>query len=165
MSGHRKFEVFLCAACDIFYIFIIHTVGILRRLIAKKMANKNFHSKKFDKGTRIKVEIFRDYFRESFPVFVHNPYFKEIFIYDFFAGQGVDAEGVYGTALSILKEITQHCNAIRENGKQVYLVLNDKEEAHSLRENVKKFIVRCQQECPTDCIFEAGKNLITEVHP
>lgn len=69
------------------------------------MSNKDFYKFGFDNGTRSKLEIFKEYFRESFPIFLHSPYFKEILIYDFFAGQGKDIEGEFGTALNILNEI------------------------------------------------------------
>jgi hypothetical protein len=68
------------------------------------MTKKDFHNSKFDKGTQSKLGVFKEYFKESFPVFLHSPYFEEIFIYDFFAGQGQNAEGEYGTAFNILNE-------------------------------------------------------------
>lgn len=100
------------------------------------MAKKGFHSSKFDKGTKSKLEVFKEYFKESFPVFLHSPAFDEIFIYDFFAGQGQNAEGEYGTAFNILNEIKPYCNDIRKSKKKVFIILNDNEESEILRTNV-----------------------------
>jgi len=39
------------------------------------MAKEVFHNTGFDKGTKSKLEIFKEYFKESLPVFVHSKYF------------------------------------------------------------------------------------------
>ena len=124
------------------------------------MARKNFHDKVFDKGTKDKLDIFREYFRESIPVFVYSPMFDEIFIYDFFAGQGKDIKGQYGTAINILKEITNHCDEIRKRNKQVFLVYNDNEVIAELEMNVRDFLKDCKETCKGQCIFNENKNLI-----
>lgn len=103
------------------------------------MAKKDFHNLKFDKGTQSKLEIFKEYFKESFPVFLHSPIFEEIFIYDFFAGQGQNGKGEFGTAFNILNEIIPYCEDIRKSKKKVYLILNDKEEHNILKYNVLDF--------------------------
>ena len=59
------------------------------------MANKGFH-KLHSNGTRTKLEIFDKYFKESLPVFIHSPFFENIYIYDLFAGNGKDENGDYG---------------------------------------------------------------------
>ncbi|MBN2091521.1 hypothetical protein JW964_18050 [candidate division KSB1 bacterium] len=42
------------------------------------MVKNNFHKDAFDDATKSKLEIFREYFKESFPVFVHSKTFDEI---------------------------------------------------------------------------------------
>lgn len=126
------------------------------------MANKNFHNSKFDKGTQSKLEVFKEYFKESFPVFLFSPFFDEIFIYDFFAGQGVNAEGEYGTAFNILNEIMPYCNDIRRSKKKVYLILNDKKESGILKSNVLDFLSTCKSNCAGECVFSEDKNLIVK---
>jgi three-Cys-motif partner protein len=117
------------------------------------MAKKTFHKEEFDEGTISKLELFKEYFKESFPVFVHSRYFNEILIIDFFAGQGLDVNGVYGTALNILNEISAHCSSIIKNGKKMRLILNDKNEADNLQENAQSFLESCQAKCHYKCIY------------
>lgn len=57
------------------------------------MSKKDINNKPFDEGTRLKLDIFRDCFREWFPVFVRNPAISRIYIYDMFAGSGKDSTG------------------------------------------------------------------------
>lgn len=60
------------------------------------MPSKNLFEKPFDDGTLDKLEIFKDYFKEWLPVFISkkDPFWKEIQIFDFFAGQGKDSVGI-----------------------------------------------------------------------
>ena len=124
------------------------------------MAKKDFHNSKFDKGTQSKLEVFKEYFKESFPVFLHSPTFDEIFIYDFFAGQGQNAEGEYGTAFNILSEIKPYCNDIRKSKKKVFIILNDKEESEILKSNILDFFYTCKSNCDGECVFAEDENLI-----
>lgn len=124
------------------------------------MVKNNFHKDAFDDATKSKLEIFKEYFKESFPVFVHSKTFDEIYIYDFFAGQGQDISGEYGTALNILKEIKFHCKDVILKHKQIYLILNDKKEFETLEGNVKEFLVNCRSNCQLECILKEEVNLI-----
>lgn len=124
------------------------------------MAKTNFHNKGFDEATKSKLEIFKEYFKESFPVFIHSNYFDEIIIYDFFAGQGQSIEGEFGTALNLLNEITSYCNEIRNSKKQVYLILNDKKEFEKLSQNINNYLKNCRENCTDKCVLEEEKNLI-----
>lgn len=124
------------------------------------MAKKDFHNSKFDKGTQSKLEVFKEYFKESFPVFLHSPFFDEILIYDFFAGQGINTEGEHGTAFNILNEIKPYCDDIRKSKKKVYIILNDKEVSEVLKSNVLDFFHSCKTNCIGECVFSEDENLI-----
>ena len=124
------------------------------------MAKKDFHHLKFDKGTRSKLEVFKEYFKESFPVFLHSSFFEEIFIYDFFAGQGLNGNGEYGTTFNILNEIKPYCDEIRRCKKTIYIILNDNQESEVLRLNVLDFFETCKSKCKGKCVFTEGENLI-----
>ncbi|MDF1547865.1 MAG: hypothetical protein P1P88_08575, partial [Bacteroidales bacterium] len=124
------------------------------------MARKDFHNSKFDKGTQSKLEVFKEYFKESFPVFLHSPFFNEIFIYDFFAGQGLNDKGEHGTAFNILNEIKPYCDDIRKSKKKVYIILNDKQVSEVLKSNVLDFFKTCKTNCNGDCVFAEDENLI-----
>lgn len=124
------------------------------------MSKTDFHNTGFDEGTKSKLGIFKEYFKESFPVFVHSRYFNEILIYDFFAGQGKNLKGEYGTALNILNEITSHCKGIKANNKKIFLILNDKEEFATLESNVSEYLKECRSKCNGECILKEEKNLV-----
>ena len=126
------------------------------------MAKKNFHKSQFDKGTQSKLEVFKEYFKESFPVFLHSPFFAEIFIYDFFAGQGINTRGEFGTAFNILNEIKPYCDNIRKSKKKVYIILNDKKESGVLKTNVLDFFNTCKSKCDGECVFVEDENLIVK---
>lgn len=38
------------------------------------MAKKDINNSEFSEGTKLKLDIFRQCFREWYPVYVHNPY-------------------------------------------------------------------------------------------
>jgi len=55
---------------------------------------KNINSKSFDDSTKLKLEIFRECFKEWLPVFIHDQWTDKVHVFDFFAGSGLDKEGV-----------------------------------------------------------------------
>lgn len=89
------------------------------------MVNKDFHSKPFDEGTKIKLEIFQKYTEEWLPVFLTQNSFKKIFIYDFFSGSGMDSNGTFGSPLLILQELEKYNELIIRNNKTIYILFND----------------------------------------
>jgi three-Cys-motif partner protein len=118
------------------------------------MANKDFH-KKFDKGTKTKLHIFNEYFKETFPVFLFTPFWDEVLIYDFFAGKGYDDAGEKSTSLNILEQIKPYCRLLNENSeKKLYIILNDKEYKDELEHNVKEYFNNCSKDCAIECVLE-----------
>jgi three-Cys-motif partner protein len=71
------------------------------------MAADRFHDRPFDDGTLTKLEIFQLYTREWLPVFLAkpDPFWKEVHVFDFFAGPGADVNGVSGSPLRVLQEL------------------------------------------------------------
>ena len=110
---------------------------------------KNINNKAFNGETQLKLDIFRECFREWFPVFLHNPYVSHIYIYDLFAGSGTDAEGKYGSPLILLEEARgghlKHCTFIKNDNKQITFIFNEKEKTKKqekfelLQSNVTSF--------------------------
>lgn len=126
------------------------------------MANTEFY-KSQSNGTKTKLEIFDRYFRESLPVFIHSPFFEEIYIYDLFAGKGKDENGENGTSLNILNGIVPHCKTIRLKRKNIFVILNDKEESKALADNVTNFLNLCENDCKIDaCVLKRDENLIVK---
>ncbi len=121
--------------------------------------NKKFHKEVFDQPTQLKLDIFRKYIREWLPVFLSKKYangsavFKQINLYDYFAGPGTDAKGTFGSPLIIQEEVKAFCAAksALKADVPVKMLFNDIEEEfiEELKQNVASH--RCQKNC---CSFE-----------
>ena len=91
---------------------------------------RNFHRNPFDEGTRIKLELFRDYTREWLPVWLSQAGPNEsITVADFFAGPGEDSEGVPGSPYIVLEELWQFSDLVKEKRAKVRLLLNEASKA------------------------------------
>lgn len=88
---------------------------------------KDINSKRFSEETRLKLDIFQDCFKEWLPVFIQQPYWRELYIYDFFAGSGYDAEGNPGSPMILLEETVSLQKSIVEKQKNVILTFNEYE--------------------------------------
>nr|WP_320038143.1 three-Cys-motif partner protein TcmP [uncultured Bacteroides sp.] len=123
---------------------------------------KDINRDVFSEETKLKLDIFRECFREWFPVFLHNPYISRIYIYDLFAGSGKDAEGTFGSPLILVEEAKgnekQHCRFLNRNGKPLILFgFNEKlpKKKQLLEENVSQEISNCQLDCDLqECVFK-----------
>lgn len=91
------------------------------------MANKDFHNNEFDNGTQIKLHVFKEYLKAWLPVFVKikEPFWKKVFIYDFFAGSGTDGQGNLGSPLIIIEELKHFCNDLKSKGIDLKVVFNE----------------------------------------
>ena len=80
---------------------------------------KDINKTVFTEETKLKLDIFRECFREWYPVFLHNQHTKRLYIYDMFAGSGKDVIGNLGSPLILLQEAIgegqQHCEYLRKN--------------------------------------------------
>ncbi len=134
------------------------------------MSKNDINDKPFDEGTLLKLDIFRECFREWFPVFVHNPSISHIFIYDMFAGSGKDSLGNPGSPLILVQEARgdnkQHCNSISGNpNKKVFFGFNeyDNNKRISLEAIIKEYQSTCQRSCSIVCPYQKSmfyQNLI-----
>lgn len=120
----------------------------------------DINKKPFTEATMLKLDIFRKCFREWFPVFVHYPGVKQIFIYDMFAGSGTDSEGNPGSPIILLEEAVgnkrQYCLALAENKKSVIFGFNEKvREKKELLERAKdEFFLKCKSGCTLEtCVY------------
>ena len=123
---------------------------------------KDINKSEYTEGTKLKLEIFRECFREWFPVFIHNPFVKQIYVYDLFAGSGVDAVGNIGSPLILLSEARgdkkQHCRHLSSSKAPVVVFgFNEKEQQKYLElgNNVEANLKECRCRCILDkCPFE-----------
>ncbi len=87
----------------------------------------DFFDKPFDDGTSFKLNIFEGYLREWLPVFLAKKIkiAKNVRIYDFFAGHGIDKNGKKGSPLIILDEVTNYMNSLKPTDVQLKIILNE----------------------------------------
>jgi len=80
------------------------------------MPRRNLHKKPFDEGTKVKLQLYREYLREWLPVFINSSSVDTLQIFDFFAGPGIDMDGNPGSpiiACDEVKDVLEHCNKRR----------------------------------------------------
>lgn len=144
------------------------------------MAKQNdiFH-KGFDEGTQIKLYILRKYLQEWLPVFLRkkDKFWKDIFLYDMFAGEGKDADGVNGSPLIMLEELMPYCKTILNEDLRLNVLFNefDKKRFDALKHNINDKLAKCinSELCPSSksCILNVSvenqefKNLFFDKFP
>lgn len=92
---------------------------------------KNHFNTPFDDGTKAKLEIFRNYLKEWLPVFIssnENTFWDNIFIYDFFAGEGKDINGILGSSLIILDVLNEFSDLVANTNVKINVIYNEKDE-------------------------------------
>lgn len=134
------------------------------------MAKRDINKSEFTEETKLKLDLFRECYREWFPVFVHNPYIKHIFVYDMFAGSGRDSVGNPGSPIILFQESCgdkkQHCKSLlKNNAPQVTFAFNEFEptKKDELEENVSREFNACrslctENKCPFENSFYCGQN-------
>ncbi len=112
-----------------------------------------FHNHPFDEPTLMKLELYRQYLREWFPVFISSSkqYFSSIFVFDFFCGPGYDGtlppgRPHPGSPIIALEELDKALETRKTLGKlegvplpHVTFVFNDldSKKVESLRQSLK----------------------------
>lgn len=144
------------------------------------MAKQNdIFNKGFDEGTQIKLYILRKYLKEWLPVFIskRDKFWKDIYLYDMFAGEGKDSDGVNGSPLIILEEIMPYCNTITNENLKLNVLFNeyDNKRFVALQQNITDKLTKCinSESCPSakSCILNVSvknqefKNLFLEKFP
>lgn len=96
------------------------------------MANNNFFDRGFDDKTSIKLGLYESYLFEFLGVWIASSVRerapKEIDIYDFFAGPGVDSDGVPGSPMVAYEVIGKFAERLSVTGQKVRLWLSDIDE-------------------------------------
>ncbi len=119
--------------------------------------SKDFFNKPFGDSTMMKLSLFEDYLSSWLYVFSagNKILCNKINIFDFFAGQGKDKEGVEGSPIRIIREVLKKRDFISEKNIKVTIYLNeiDKKKFNSL----SKLIAQYQNE-------KVFKIVLTKVH-
>lgn len=89
------------------------------------MASKNLHDSPFSEETLLKLEIFEKYTQAWLPTFVMSKRYKNIYIFDFFAGTGYDLDGKKGSPIRVLDKVNEQLHHIKEQNVQIYLYFNE----------------------------------------
>ncbi|KJF41835.1 three-Cys-motif partner protein TcmP [Draconibacterium sediminis] len=127
------------------------------------MAKSNdIFNKGFDEGTQIKLYILHKYLQEWLPVFLkrRQKYWTDISLYDMFAGEGKDSEGVNGSPLIMLEELFPYCKTIKDESLRLNVLFNevDKKRYEALKQNISEKLMECKNSemCPKtkDCILK-----------
>ena len=108
---------------------------------------KNINSKPFQDTTKLKLDIFRECFREWLPVFIHTKWTGEVVIFDFFAGSGKDSNGVLGSPLFLLDEAKgENSGLCSKVNKNISFIFNEAvvEKSKELIVNVESHIKSCE---------------------
>lgn len=107
---------------------------------------RDLFRKPFDDGTIDKLEIFEDYFKEWLPVFIVRKeiIWDEVQIFDLFAGEGMDVNGVLGSPMIILKILNEFKEPIIKSKVKVRVVINEyeKEKFEILTKNLESIADR-----------------------
>ncbi len=119
---------------------------------------ENFHNNPFDESTKLKLGIFGECFRAWLPVFIHNKFTEQIFIFDFFSGSGMDNEGTFGSSLILLKEAKGEDRKYCINAsKKITFIFNEQNKSNisELKKNVSNYIETClkQNQCK-NCVYD-----------
>lgn len=90
------------------------------------MPVKDLHEKPFDEGTIVKLELFEAYAKEWLPTFIMSRY-KEVWIFDFFAGTGYDLVGTAGSSIRLLRQIKNQIGNIFQQKIKINVCFNEYE--------------------------------------
>lgn len=107
---------------------------------------KNMHKNEFDDGTLVKIDIVRRYLKEWLYVPITKAeYNRSIYLYDFFAGSGNDAEGHPGSPIVILETLMEHCTEFQNSDMEVNVLFNDLaiRKINTLREKCSEQLLKC----------------------
>lgn len=102
----------------------------------------NFHSKKFDDATLVKLHIYQKYLSHWLPVFANRQPDKywngNINVFDFFCGPGKDVSGAEGSPIIAYRECLNCSSMLEHNKAKVNLFFSDSSKAKT--ESLEKIL-------------------------
>ena len=104
--------------------------------------SKEFFNRPFTEDTNVKLELYREYLKKWFPVFIaaHRPIVQIVNLFDFFCGTGRDSEGTAGSPIIALEVLKEYEDLVKATKVQINLFFNDQNKQYldQLDENVNK---------------------------
>jgi three-Cys-motif partner protein len=105
--------------------------------------SKDFFNKPYTEDTNVKLELYREYLKKWFPVFIaaYKPFVKIVNLFDLFCGTGKDSEGTYGSPLIALEVLNFYKEAVEKTSVKINLYFNDQNVNYldELKSNVEEF--------------------------
>jgi three-Cys-motif partner protein len=105
--------------------------------------SKDFFDKPFTEDTNVKLELYREYLKKWFPVFIASgkPFVNVVNLFDFFCGTGKDSEGTHGSPLIALGVLNLFKGAVERTNVQINLYFNDQntDYLNELKSNIDNF--------------------------
>ena len=89
------------------------------------MPTMDLHSKPFSEETLTKLSIFENYAKAWIPTFVMTKWCFEMNVFDFFAGTGYDKNGIAGSPIRILTQISEQIGNIFKTRKRIVIYFNE----------------------------------------
>jgi three-Cys-motif partner protein len=89
--------------------------------------SKEFFNRPFTEDTNVKLELYREYLRKWFPVFIaaHKPFVQMVNLFDLFCGTGRDSEGTAGSPIIALEVLKDYEDLVKSTKVQINLFFND----------------------------------------
>lgn len=89
--------------------------------------SKDFFIRPFTEDTNVKLELYREYLKKWFPVFLaaHNPFVQKVNLFDLFCGAGRDSQGTAGSPIIALEVLKDYKSLVKTTKVQINLFFND----------------------------------------
>ena len=102
----------------------------------------DFFGQPFSEDTNVKLELYREYLKKWFPVFLakKKPFVYTVNVFDFFCGPGKDSAGTIGSPLIAIEVLKLFYGIVKSTQVEINLHFNDSNQEHieQLKQNVSK---------------------------
>ena len=89
---------------------------------------KEFFNRPFTEDTNVKLELYREYLKRWFPVFIatRKPFVQTLNLFDLFCGTGRDSEGIAGSPIIALEVLKEYEELVKKTAVHINLHFNDR---------------------------------------